>query len=339
MKINFEHTQAAHCENGVTTNLLKFNGVHKITEPLAFGIGSGLFFVHLPFIKINNGPAIAFRTMPGLIFKRTCEALDIPIERKKFSSREKAASYLDEFLSAGKPVGCQVGVYYLTYFPKEYRFHFNAHNLIVYGKEADNYLISDPIMETATTLSSYELERVRFAKGALAPRGQIYYPREGRNVTDAQIATAIKKGIKRNVFHMINIPGSIVGVKGIAGTGKKIKKWRDQLGQQKAGLYLAQLVRMQEEIGTGGGGFRYIYAAFLQEAHRFVPNDELLEISRIFTESGDIWRTAAVQAAGIYKGRIGTQADFDQMGDYLLEISEIEARAFKALSKIKWHNG
>ncbi len=339
MKINFEHKQAAHCENGVTTNVLNFNGVNKITEPLAFGIGSGLFFVHLPFIKINNGPAIAFRTMPGLIFKRTCNALDIPIERKKFSSKEKAAAALDEFIKAGKPVGCQVGVYYLTYFPKEYRFHFNAHNLIVYGKEGDNYLISDPIMETATTLTSYELERVRFAKGALAPRGQIYYPKEGKIVTDAEIATAIKKGIKRNVFHMLGIPGTVVGVKSIANTGKLIKKWRDKLGPQTAGLYLAQLVRMQEEIGTGGGGFRYIYAAFLQEAYSFVPKDELLKISTSFTKSGDIWRTAAVQAAGIYKGRLGSQQDFDMMGDYLLEIAELEKAAFKELSKINWHNG
>ncbi len=39
----------------------------------------------------------------------------------------------------------------------------------------------------------------------------------------------------------------------------------------------------------------------------------------IFTEAGDLWRTAAVQAAGIYKGRIGSQEDFNVMGDYLLE--------------------
>ena len=136
---------------------------------------------------------------------------------------------------------------------------------------------------------------------------------------------------------MLHIPFGIAGVKGIAGTGKKIKKWRDQLGQEKAGLYLAQLVRMQEEIGTGGGGFRYIYGAFLQEAHAFLPQDELLDISKTFTKAGDLWRTAAVQAAGIYKGRIGSQHDFDVMGDYLIEISEIEKAAFHALSRIKWH--
>jgi len=254
MKLDFEHIQSAHCENGVTTNLLRHIGVS-----------------YNPLLKINNGPAIAFRTFPGLIFKRTCSYLDIEVVRKKFSLKEEAQKILDQTLQAGQPAGCQVGVYYLPYFPKEYRFHFNAHNLVVYGKEGDNYLVSDPVMENTTTLSSYELERVRFAKGALAPKGQLYYPKQGAAVTDHQIAIAIEKGIKKNISNMIGIPGPIAGVNGIRFTGKRIKKWRDKLGLHKAGLYLAQLVRMQEEIGTGGGGFRYIYGAFLQEAFAYHP--------------------------------------------------------------------
>src|SRR5450432_4807958 len=202
MRLEFQHTQAAHCENGVTTSLLRHYGVRQITEPLAFGIGSGLFFIYIPFMKINNGPAVAFRTQPGLIFKRTCRALDIPVERKKFRSKEEAEKILMECLKAGKPVGCQVGVYYLTYFPKEYRFHFNAHNLIVYGKEEDNFLISDPVMEMATSLSSYELERVRFAKGAFAPRGQLYFPKGNKEVTNDQVRRGIKSGIKKNISDM-----------------------------------------------------------------------------------------------------------------------------------------
>lgn len=336
METEFTHLQAAHCENGVTTSLLKHIGVEQITEPLAFGIGAGLFFVYIPFIKINNGPVIAFRTLPGLIFQRTCKALGIPVVRKKFSSREKAEEFLKQRLDEGTPVGCQVGVYYLTYFPKEYRFHFNAHNLIVFGKEEDNYLISDPVMETATKLTSYELGRVRFAKGALAPKGQLYYPIKDKPVTDEQIKRAIKSGIEKNVRNMLNIPGPIAGISGIRFTGKRIKGWRDKLGQKDAGLYLAQLVRMQEEIGTGGGGFRYIYAAFLQQANAYWQMDELLQISEKFTQSGDLWRAGAIQAAGIYKGRLGSQEDFNVMGNYLLEIAEIEKEAFTALKNLKW---
>jgi hypothetical protein len=41
------------------------------------------------------------------------------------------------------------------------------------------------------------------------------------------------------------------------------------------------IVRMQEEIGTGGGGFRFIYAAFLQEAGRLMGSTRLEEASRM----------------------------------------------------------
>ena len=331
MKPEYKHLQAAHCENGVTTSLLQHYGVHQITEPLAFGIGSGLFFIYIPFMKVNDGPAISFRTMPGMIFKRTCKSLNIPILRKKFSSKENAQQALDNRLAEGNPAACQVGVFYLPYFPKEYRFHFNAHNLIVVGKEGDNYLISDPIMETITTMTSYELERVRFARGPLAPRGQLYFPKEKRVVTNEQMKQAIITGIKRNVRHMLYAPGNIAGISGIRYTARKIKKWRDRLGLEKSRSYLAQLVRMQEEIGTGGGGFRFIYAAFLQQAHTYFPVDDLMDISKQFTKAGDMWRDAAIQASGIYKGRLTEQQDYDVMGDQLLAIAALEKEAFRNL--------
>ncbi len=270
--------------------------------------------------------------MPGMIFKRTCQSLGIPVVRKKFSTREKATQELDERLRSGHPAACQVGVYYLPYFPKEYRFHFNAHNLIITGKEGDVYEISDPVMETLTSMTSYELERVRFARGPLAPRGQLYYPREKKPVSDEQIKNAITTGIKRNIRDMLHIPGNIAGISGIQYTGKKIKKWKNRLGPEKSRSYLAQLVRMQEEIGTGGGGFRFIYGAFLQQAYSYHQIDELMGIAAQFTAAGDRWRDAAIQASGIYKGRLNDQQDYDVMGDMLIEIAEIEKKAFRELA-------
>src|SRR4029077_8150164 len=129
---------------------------------------------------------------------------------------------------------------------------------------------------------------------------RMYYPGRHSAVTDEMISGAIRKGIRGNVNSMLCIP-PIAGVRGIRFAAGRIRKWRDKLGLQKAGLYLAQLVRMQEEIGTGGGGFRYIYGAFLQEAFAYHNKEELLAASQTFTEAGDLWRTAAVQAAGIYK--------------------------------------
>ena len=45
------------------------------------------------------------------------------------------------------------------------------------------------------------------------------------------------------------------------------KSWLPAIrGRVTGGHFLGNIVRMQEEIGTGGGGFRFMYAAFLQEA-------------------------------------------------------------------------
>ncbi len=332
---NFKHLQTAHCENGVITNLLNLQGQSFITEPLVFGIGSGLFYIHIPFIKVNYGPAISFRTMPGRIFKNTCSALNIEIESRRFRKPEKAKLYLDDKLAQGFAVGCQVGVFNLSYFPVEYRFHFNAHNLIVYGKEGNDYLISDPVMETFTRLTEEELQKVRFAKGMFAPNGHIYYIKKVGRIDDVIIKNAIKKGIQRNVRDMLYIPGSIAGVKGIKYTSRKIRKWRNEFGVRKAGQYLGHIVRMQEEIGTGGGGFRYIYAAFIEEAAKYFKNDELIKISDLFTKSGDLWRSSAIEMAGVYKGRATEQNDFNRIADMLIEISELEKVAFQELSKMK----
>jgi hypothetical protein len=307
-----------------------------MTEPLVFGMGSGLFYIHIPFLKISGGPAISYRTIPGWIFSRASKALGVTVHREKFSNEDAAQRYLDQKVKEGAPVGCQVGVFNLPYFPPEYRFHFNAHNLIVYGKENGEYLVSDPIMEFTTRLSEEDMRKVRFAKGPLAPKGHIYYPENVQKVSIETIRKGIIKGIKRNSRDMLYIPGSIAGVSGIKYTAGKIRKWRDQLGPRKAGLYLGQIVRMQEEIGTGGGGFRFLYAAFLEEAAGYLGNDQLLNISEDFTKAGDLWRQSAVQMGRIFKGRINNeQQDFEVCADILMQIADIEKEAFKKLHKMK----
>jgi hypothetical protein len=329
MQTNFIHHQSAHCENGVASNLLKFNGIN-ISEPMIFGIGSGLFFFYLPFLKVNHAPAISYRPMPGAIFNKAAKRLGIKVKRIKFSSPKEAQKALELNLKNNIPTGLQVGVYNLTYFPDEYRFHFNAHNLVVYGKEGGNFLVSDPVMETVTTLTEKELEKVRFAKGALAPKGQMYYPIVIPENIDWE--TAIKKGIKNTCNDML-APVPIVGVKAIRWVAKSIPKWSTKLGVKVTNHYLAQLIRMQEEIGTGGGGFRFIYAAFLQEAAVILKNDKLKELSKEMTIIGDLWRNFAVNAARVYKNRSNQVDVYNSLSKEMLHLADLEEAFFKKLKK------
>ena len=327
METNFTHHQSAHCENGVASNLLKNKGFN-VSEPMVFGIGSGLFYVYLPFLKVNYAPAISYRPMPGAIFNKFAKRLGLKIKRVKFSSETNASNALDENLKNNIPTGLQVGVYNLTYFPDEYRFHFNAHNLVVYGKTETHYLISDPVMENVTTLTHEELNKVRFAKGAFAPRGQMYYPIQIPATLDLE--GAIIKGINNTCRDML-APVPIIGVNAIRLVARKIKKWPVKHGTKKANHYLAQIVRMQEEIGTGGGGFRFIYAAFLQEAAVVLQNDKLKELSAEMTLIGDAWRDFAVNASRIYKNRSTQDDAYNTVADELLAIADKEEVFFKKL--------
>ncbi|HLT50985.1 MAG TPA: BtrH N-terminal domain-containing protein [Arenibacter sp.] len=331
MEIDFKHKQAAHCENGVVANLMTYNGF-TVSEPMVFGIGSGLLFSYIPFLKVNYAPVVSYRALPGIIFTRFAKRVGIKIKREKFRNAQNAKARLDENLKRNNPVGLQVGVFNLPYFPDEYRFHFNAHNMVVYGKKDGRYLISDPVMETVTSLSEKELEKVRFAKGAFAPKGHIYYPTGFPKKLDLE--KAVIKGIKHTCRDML-APVPIVGVKGMRKVARLIRKWPKTKGIKTANHYLGQVVRMQEEIGTGGGGFRYIYAAFLQEAGKLLGNGKLLELSKEMTLIGDQWRDFALEASRIYKNRSNTAA-IDQYSAIALQLEALadkEEAFFKQLRK------
>lgn len=332
MQLDFKHYQSAHCESGVASNLLKDRGLN-LSEPMVFGLGSGVFYVYLPFLKVSNAPGLSYRPMPGWIFSRVARRLGIKIKRQKFSSVEKAQRQLDENLKNNIPSGLQVGVYNLPYFPDDYRFHFNAHNIVIYGKEGDEYLVSDPTMEGVNRLTEKELEKVRFAKGVLAPKGHLYYPIAIPKEEDIDWEKAIRKSIRKACNDML-APVPIVGVRGIRTVARAIKKWPTKVGIAKANYYLAQMVRMQEEIGTGGGGFRYIYSAFLQEAGKKINNPKLLDLSKEMTAIGDLWRDFAVNASRVYKKRSNQEDVYNSLSEELLRIADLEEAFFKKLKAV-----
>ncbi len=328
INLNFKHKQSAHCENGVISNLLGYYDIN-ISEPMAFGIGSGLFFSHMPFLKVGGIPVTSFRPVPGIIFKRISKRLGIKFSRKKFSKPTRSMEALNENLENGIPTGMLVGVYHLTYFPDPYRFHFNAHNLVVYGRKDNIYLISDPIMENLEVLTYDELLRVRYAKGLFAPKGHMYWLKNIPETID--LKKAIIAGIKHTCKDMLTIPVPMFGVKGIRFLSKKVRKYPKKLGARRAASFAGQIVRAQEEIGTGGAGFRYMYGAFLQEAAVILDNNKLRQLSFDISEIGDLWRDFAVITGRIVKNRNKIDENYDKAADQLLIIADREEAFFKKL--------
>ena len=328
----FQHHQAAHCESGVTSNLLQ-NEKIALSEAMAFGLGSGIFFLYVPFVKVMGLPLTSYRSFPGSIFKKTCRRMGIRYEYRKFRDPMQGTRALNEYLSRGQAVGIRSNIYWLPYIPQQFRFQFNAHNLVVIGKASDDtYLVSDPILESVSHCPAPAMTRARFAKGILAPKGLIFFP-QGRAADAGELpwSKAIHSSIQETVRRMLYTPLPMVGTKGIRFLSRQMRKWPKKLDLDKQKLYLANVVRMQEEIGTGGAGFRFLYAAFLQEAGEKLNSPVLNEASKSMTQVGNVWREFATLAAKFCKDRL--QGEFTQIPDLLLKIADQEEAIYRDLGR------
>jgi hypothetical protein len=332
MKIDFEHRQSAHCETGVISNLMRHHGLN-ISEPMALGIGSGLFFSHMPFIKVNGLPVTTYRIMPGDIFKKFSKRMGVEMKRQKFSSPEKAMAELDNCLEQGLPVGMLTSVFYLPYLPRAFRFHFNAHNIVVYGKEGDDYLVSDPILEEPVTIDKRMLIRARFAKGMPNTSGRMYYPTHIPQ--DVDINQALIKGLKYTAKDMGTIPLPIFGGRAIGFLASRVANYEKKYGKEEAKKYIGNIVRMQEEIGTGGAGFRFMFGAFLQEASARLGNPVLHKKSLEITKIGDLWRKFAYDCGRMVKNR-ADDLTYQDLTDQLSDIGKKEILFFQSIHKMKF---
>jgi len=327
----FVHRHYAHCESGVTSALFRDKGV-DISEPMVFGIGSGIFFGHLPFIKWVGMPISTYRSRPGTLFAKVAKRLGGEFITKKYRDPQKGMDELRRVLREGHIVGLTTNIYWLSYFPNRFRFQFNGHNIVVLREIDNGFRVSDPVLESPVDCLTEDLERARFARGPLEPKGFMYYAKAVPQKPD--LRTACIEAMKDSCSMMLRIPFPFVGIRGMRWLANATIKSPDKLGFQEACRRLANIVRMQEEVGTGGAGFRFMYAAFLQEVADMFGSSELAELSREMTSIGDVWREFAVVSARIVKKRGQAEETFAKAGGLMLICAGREEQLFRDLDRI-----
>ncbi len=118
----FIHHHSAHCETGVTSALFRDKGL-EISEPMIFGIGSGIFFGHLPFVKFVGLPITTYRYRAGTVFRKSAKRLGGEFVTQRFRNAQKGMDELKRVLKTGQIVGLTTNIYWLSYFPNRFRFH------------------------------------------------------------------------------------------------------------------------------------------------------------------------------------------------------------------------
>ena len=327
--IAYKHKMAAHCESGAVTSLLNNAGL-DITEPLVFGISSGIFFGYFHKMKSFAFPTFIVRNKPGSIRKNLAKRLGIKFHTEKFHTPDEGMKRLDELLGKNIPVAVQVDFFYMDYLPEWERVHINVHFIVVVGKEGSKYIVSDSYFPKLVELESASLRKARFAGGSMSPKGFLFYPEYIPK--DIDYKKAIIKGTKKACFNMLKIPQPFVGIKGIRMFAKKIVEWpsfaRDT---EHLSHEIMKINILLEDQGTGGAGFRFMYATYLQQASAILGKPEWSGLSKEMMEIGDGWREISLFASRIGKNRELGPDRLKELGAMLNGRAETEERFFRRL--------
>lgn len=330
-RISYHHQMAAHCESGTLASLLNHAGL-EITESLLFGIASGIFFGYFHKQKAFAFPTFIVRNKPGQMRLNIEKRLGIKFATHTFSKPEDGQKKLEELLQQGIPTASQVDFFYMDYVPSWERVHINVHFMVVIGKEGSNYIISDCYFPNLVELHETSLLNARFAGGNMSPKGFLFYPVFIPERIDFQVA--IRKGIQKACFNMLQIPMPFLGVKGIRMFAKKIPEWpKFARDTEHLSHEIMKINILLEDQGTGGAGFRYIYATFLQQAADILNKPVLTELSEQLMEIGDGWREISLFSARIGKNRDLGPNRLAELSELIMDRATKEELFFKELKK------
>ena len=341
---NYPNHRRLHCETGAFVSMMEYYGL-EMSEAMAFGIGSGLYFLFTPYIKIMGMTYPIFRSLPLSIIRDASKRLGLNYHELKFGKDvEKATSTLDALVEKQIPVGVSVDAGGLDYFERLGQFnttvqgglHMNGHIICVIGKEGSKYCIANTDFrlpnDDYVTLEESTMREIRFAPGFVSPHGLLFYF-DGMTkdlLAPEKLKTAIVAGLKRSVHNILGIPFRYFGPKGIHYFANDFKTWEQKYPEKRVDYLVLWLYRFIERAGTGGAAYRYLYADFLKEAAELFQSEVLSDCQTIMRQAADGWRQFSIDCNQYIK-REGVT--LNEMADILEEISQYEKTAFTKIKK------
>ena len=182
------------------------------------------------------------------------------------------------------------------------------------------------------TLKETDLNITRFMPGANAPHGRLFYfdKPELERFKRFDYRPACIAGLKEVCYNMMKIPLPYFGFKGIKHMGDVIKKWERKYSFKEISLGLLFYYRILEMAGTGGSGYRYIYARFLKECANIFQDERMETYSDTLVKAADSWRAFSVD---ILHYRKQTGVTLNEMAEKLYSAASYEQETLNGIKK------
>lgn len=339
---NYPNQRRLHCETGLLVNMLAYYGV-EMSEAMAFGIGSGLYFLYAPMIKTADDLVfLILRAKPVTVIMNVAKRLHCDYCDQRFGKNiEKAAAALDEQIDRNTPVCVVVNTDGLEYLKKLELFksyiasgrsmNFNGHMVCVIGQEGTEYIIADTDFrlpnDDYVRLDKDTLNRMRFIPGAFAPHGRMIYlksfSKEIMNPENQR--AAVVAGLKETCNNMLKIPFPYFGYRGLHYFANDLRQWETKYDKKQIDDRLLKYYRLIERGGTGGAGYRIMYSDFLRESAALFQDSVLDESAALMSTAANLWRQFSINCGRIMKEESIT---IGEMADIVDEIGETERQTF-----------
>lgn len=289
----FNHFGGKHCETTAMRNVLAYHGF-DVSEEMLLGLGGGVGFIYW-YMKLMQAPLIGTRTggKDNLFLKNICRRIGAGVEILETNSESRGYRNLIAQLKKGEPAIVHGDMAYLPYLALPEGVHFGGHMFVVYGidESKDIIYISDrsqnPLFVRVNDLAA--------ARGSKHPP---FPPKHRLLAISYQSALEIKEGdILNSIYEccssMLNPPISNIGIAGIRKWAGLVTKWPEQFSGLSLYGCLMNTYMYIEIGGTGGSGFRGMYAAFLDESADITGRKDLAEAAGLFRDCAAKWSAVA----------------------------------------------
>ncbi len=302
---------------------------------MCFGLGEGLGFWYLKKIPLSPSILIHVRTYP--LEKNFFTNIKISFKWEQFSSSSEAISSLKKKILEGRPALIQTDIYYLPYFKSS--THFPGHAIVVWGvdEEKKEFYVSDTQHEELLSVPFKDMEKaIYYPRGFFKSRGNQFSP------FSLSLPSCLEKSIKRAIFrtsyNMVYPQHRGEGLKAMALWIKEIDQWKYLEDWRWTARFTYQVI---EKRGTGGGGFRFIYTEYLEEASNYIPLLKKEGLVQQMYELGKKWRDIAYRLREISEDSL---RGFVHLKPFLLDIYQKEEyfhlriiKLFGNLPSLKFH--
>ncbi|WP_298066881.1 BtrH N-terminal domain-containing protein [uncultured Acinetobacter sp.] len=274
------HIAGRHCGSSAIRDLVDFHGI-TLSEAMCFGLGSGLGITYLELPNTQTPFIVHVRSMgyEAEFFAR----IGVPFAWTEFDTPQAASVSLEQHLAAHRPALLLTDIYYLPYFAS--KTHFPGHAIIAWQMTSTGDIwVTDTERPTALTVTTYALEQARFSTSPpFIHYGNQFAPASLQTTITAEMLTA---AIHANANTLQDESNPLSGLTALDTWISDLPRWQSTGDWRWTTRFAYQVI---EKRGTGGSGFRAMYAEFLSEAAVYVPRIEDCRLPILMQASAQAW--------------------------------------------------